>query len=69
MSSRQKGQNKRKHDHLSFCVYRMGVLGGRCQHWNEEIERESTDARDRKDKQEHLKKKRLDWILIFFGCG
>ena len=53
MSSRQKGQNKRRHDHLSSCVYRVGVLGGRFQHWSKEIEKESTDARDQKDKQEY----------------
>ena len=54
MSSRQKFQNKRGHDHLSSCIYRVGVLGGRCQHWSEEIGRESTDARDQKNKQEKV---------------
>ena len=54
MSSRQKGQNKRAHDHLSSCIYRVGVLGGRCQHWSEGIGRENTDARDQKNKQERV---------------
>ena len=49
MSSRQRGQNKRRHDYLSSCIHRVGVLGGRCQHWSEEIRRESTDASDQKD--------------------
>ena len=35
VSSRQKGQNERKHDHLSSCVYIVDILGDRCQHWNE----------------------------------
>ena len=54
VSSRQNSQNKRRHDHLSSFIYRMRVLGGRCQHWSEEIGRESTDARDQKNKQEKV---------------
>ena len=38
VSSRQKGQNERRHDHLSSCVYLVEVLGDGCQHWNEVVE-------------------------------
>ena len=43
MSSRQKDQSKRKHDHLSSCTYRLEFCGGGCRHWSEEIEKDSTD--------------------------
>ena len=43
LSSRQKDQNDRRHDHLSSCLYIMDVLGDGCQHWNEEIEQENRD--------------------------
>ena len=38
VSSRQKGQNERRHDHLSSRVYIVEVLGDGCQHWNEVVE-------------------------------
>ena len=43
VSSRQKGQNERRHDHLSSCVYLVEVLGDGCQHWNEVVEQENRD--------------------------
>ena len=42
-SSRQKGHNERRHDHLSSCIYIVKVLGDGCQHWNEEVEQENRD--------------------------
>ena len=44
VSSRQKDQSERKHDHLLSCTYRVEFCGGGCPHWSEEIEKESTDA-------------------------
>ena len=39
VSSRQKGQNERKYDHLSLwsCIDIVEVLGDGCQHWNKEV--------------------------------
>ena len=51
VSSRQKDQSKRKHDHLSACTYRMEFLGGGCQRWSEEIETESTDIDGQRNKE------------------
>ena len=51
VSSRQKDQGKRKHDHLLSCTYRVEFWGGGCRHWSEEIEKESTDAEGQRDKQ------------------
>ena len=43
MSSRQKGQNERRHNQLSSCSCRVETVGDRCQHWNEEIKKENRD--------------------------
>ena len=44
MSSRQKGQNERRHDdHLSSRVYIVEVLGDGCQDWNEVVKQENRD--------------------------
>ena len=43
VSSRQKGQNGRRHNHLLSCVYIVEVLGDKCQHWNEVVEQENRD--------------------------
>ena len=52
VSSRQKGQNERRHDHLSSCIYIVEVLGDECQHWNEVVEQENRDEGYQRDKQE-----------------
>ena len=52
VSSRQKGQNERRHDHLLSCIYMVEVLGDGCQHWNEEVEEENGDEGYQRDKQE-----------------
>ena len=52
VSSRQKGQNERRHDHLSSCVYIVEVLGDVCQHWNEVVELENRDEGYQRDKRE-----------------
>ena len=52
VSSRQKGQNERRHDHLSSCIHIVEVLGGGCQHWNEEVEQETRDEGYQRDKRE-----------------
>ena len=44
VSSRQKGQNESRHDRFSYCTYRVEALGGMCQHWNEEMEKESAET-------------------------
>ena len=51
VSSRQKGQNERRHDHLSSCIYIVEVLGDGCQHWNEEVEQENRDEGYQRDKR------------------
>ena len=51
VSSRQKGQNERTHDHLSSCIYIVEVLGDGCQHWNKEVEKENRDEGYQRDKQ------------------
>ena len=51
MSSRQKDQSKRRHDHLLSCTYRVKFWVGGCRHWSEEIEKESTDVEGQRDKQ------------------
>ena len=38
VSSRQKGQNERRHDPLLSCIYIVEVLRDGCQHRNEEVE-------------------------------
>ena len=43
VSSRQKGQNERMHDHLLSCIYIVEVLGDGCQHWNKEVEKKNRD--------------------------
>ena len=52
VSSSQKGQNERRHDHLSSCIYKEEVLGDRCQHWNEDVEQENRDEGYQRDKRE-----------------
>ena len=52
VSSRQKVQNKRRHDYLLSCVYIVEVLGDGCQHWNEVVEQENRDEGYQRDKQE-----------------
>ena len=52
VSSRQKGQNERRHDHLSSCVFIVDVLGERCQHCNKEAEQENKDEGYQRDKRE-----------------
>ena len=51
VSSRQKNQSKKMHDHLSSTTYRAGFLGGGCRHWNEETEEASTRVEGQRDKQ------------------
>ena len=52
VSSRQKGQNERMHDHLSSCIYIVEVLGDVCQHWNEGVEQENRDEGYQSGKRE-----------------
>ena len=52
VSSRQKGQNERKHDQLLSCIYIVEVLGDGCLHWNEEVEQKNTDEGYQRDKRE-----------------
>ena len=52
VSSRQKGQNERRHDQLSSCIYIVEFLGDGCQHWNEVVEQENRDEGYQRDKQE-----------------
>ena len=52
VSSRQKGQNERRHDHLSSCVYIADVLGDMCQHWHEVVKQENRDEGYQRDKRE-----------------
>ena len=48
-TSRQKGQNERRYDHISSSFYRVEVLGDGCQHWNEEVKKENRDQRDKRE--------------------
>ena len=48
--SRQKGQNDRRHDHLSTCIYIVDVLGDG---WHEEVEQEDRDEGYQRDKREY----------------
>ena len=43
VSSRQKGQNERMHDHLLSYIYIVEVLGDGFQHWNKEVKKENRD--------------------------
>ena len=52
VSSRQKGQNERRHDHLSSCIDIVEVLGDECQHWNEVVEQENRAEGYQKNKRE-----------------
>ena len=52
VSSRQKSQIERRHDHLSSSVYIVEVLGDGCQHWSELVEQENRDEGYQRDKQE-----------------
>ena len=52
VSSRQKGQNERRHDRLSSCVYIAEFLEDGCQHWNEAVEQENRDEGYQRDKRE-----------------
>ena len=47
----RKGQNERRHDHLSSCTYIVEVLGDGCQHWNEDVEQENRDEGYQRDKR------------------
>ena len=52
VSYRQKGQNERRHDHFSSCIYIVEVLGGGGQHSNEVVEQENRDEGYQRDKRE-----------------
>ena len=51
MSSGQKDQSKRKHNHLLSCTYRVEFWRGGSRHRSEEIKKESTDVEGQRDKQ------------------
>ena len=52
VSSIEKGQNERRHYHLSSCVYIVEVLGDGCQDWNEVVKQENRDEGYQRDKRE-----------------
>ena len=43
VSSRRRGQNERRHDHLMSCIYRVDILGDWCWHCGEEIKKGNKD--------------------------